>query len=73
MIRQGNYAQAEIYLQEGLALAREMNHHTHIIGLLQSLGMLAQRQGNYHQAEAHLQEGLTLARSIGDHTRPVCC
>jgi uncharacterized protein HemY len=69
MIKQGDYTQAETYLQEGLVLARQIDHREHTVRLLQSLGMLAQRRGDYHQAEAHLQAALTLARQSSDSTR----
>src|SRR5262249_21181069 len=40
--RQGNYAQAEIHLQQGLMLARQGNNQERICALLTQLGMVFQ-------------------------------
>ena len=61
--KHGNYDQAEMYLQEGLTLAREVNAPARIDALLY-LGQTEQKKGNYDQAETYLQEGLSLARQI---------
>jgi tetratricopeptide (TPR) repeat protein len=61
----GDYAQAETYLQEGLALARELAQSQHLGDLLRGLGVVAERRGDYARAEAYFQEGLTLARELG--------
>jgi tetratricopeptide (TPR) repeat protein len=68
-IKQGDYAQAETYLQEGLALAREIGHLEILGALLFNLGAVADCRGDYAQAEAWYQEGLRLAREIGDLAR----
>ncbi len=65
-MRQGNYFQAEAYLQEGLSLARQSEHQEHINWLLTNLGRVAHFRGDYVQAEAHYNEGLLLARQIMD-------
>src|SRR5260370_41690053 len=49
-------------LEEGLALARQLNDHERISGYLRSLGVLAGNTGNYSLAEAYFQGGLALAR-----------
>jgi tetratricopeptide (TPR) repeat protein len=64
---QGNYLQAEAYLQEGLALARQIGHREWISALLINLGLMIRKQGNYTQSEKYFQESLTLARQLGRH------
>ena len=66
--KHGNYDQAEMYLQEGLTLARQVNAPTRIDALLY-LGQTEQKKGNYDQAETYLQEGLSLARQNDDDER----
>jgi tetratricopeptide (TPR) repeat protein len=61
---QGNYKQAVTYLQEGLLLARQLNHSEWISALLNNLGDIAIEQGDYEQATMYFQEGLDLARRI---------
>jgi tetratricopeptide (TPR) repeat protein len=68
-MKQGDYAQAEVRLQEGIALAREVGHLEMLSALLFSLGAVADYRGDYAQAEAWYQEGLKLAREIGDLAR----
>lgn len=58
-------AQGEEYLQESLAIARQIGNRAHICQLHLSLGAVAGEQKNYVQAEEYLREGLTLARQIG--------
>jgi tetratricopeptide (TPR) repeat protein len=68
-IKQGDYAQAETHLQEGLTLAREIGHLELLGALLFNLGAVADHRGDYARAEAWYQEGLKLAREIGDLAR----
>src|SRR5260221_10988602 len=62
---QGNYTQAEAYLQEGLTLARQIGYPQWISALLTNLGSMTRKQGNYARAEVYLQESLVLAWQIG--------
>jgi tetratricopeptide (TPR) repeat protein len=62
-----DYAQAEIYLQEALEIARQMEHRNRIGVSLVNLGATAMEQENYAQAEVYLQEALEIARQIGRH------
>jgi tetratricopeptide (TPR) repeat protein len=63
----GDYAQAERYLQEGLAIARQNGDFEWMCRILRPLGLIVCRRGRYAEAETYLQEGLTLARQRGDH------
>jgi len=60
----GDFVQAEAYFQEGLTLARQIEHREAICGLFINLGIAKREQGNFAQAEACLQEGLTLAHQL---------
>jgi tetratricopeptide (TPR) repeat protein len=63
--RQGNYVQAEEYLQKGLSLVNRDEHYKIISSLLRNLGEVARDRGDYEQAEGYLRQGLALARQIG--------
>jgi len=63
--RRGDYVQAEAYLQEGLALARQLGDRERVSTMLWRLGTVAGLRGNFLQEEAYLQEGLDLARQAG--------
>ncbi len=62
--KRGDYAQAEMYFQEGLLLARRMKHYEYISALLTLLGVTAEQRGVNEQADAYFEEGLTVARQI---------
>ena len=57
--------QADAYLREGLALARQIGHREWISILLLNLAEITIAQGYYEQAEDYLQETLNLAQQIG--------
>ncbi|GHO43318.1 tetratricopeptide repeat protein [Ktedonospora formicarum] len=61
----GNYHQAEMYLKEGLSIARQIEHREWTCVLIINLGLTTSKQGMYDQAEIYLQEGLVLSRQIG--------
>ena len=62
----GNYAQAIMYSEQALELARLAEADTHIRSLLNQLVVIAFRQGNYTRAREMAHEGLELARQKGD-------
>ncbi len=61
----GDYAQSEVYLQEGLTLAHQVGDRNRICTILINLGATAGEQGNFRLAEEYFQGGLMLARQIG--------
>ena len=66
MLKKASYVQAEISLQEGLELARQIGHREWMSILLINLGITAHRQGRYRDAEIYLQESLHLASQIDE-------
>jgi predicted ATPase len=62
----GNYPEAQAYLLESLAIARELGDTRRIAASLQPLGMACLGQGDAEAARMYLQEGLSLAREQGD-------
>ncbi len=64
--KRGDYAQAEMYFQEGLLLARREQQHEHILMLLAKLGNVAYYRGNEAQIEEYIEEGLALQRQHED-------
>ena len=60
-----DYSQAGSYFQEGLDVARQLEHREWICGLLINLGIASRKQGNYSQAENYLGESLNLAHRLG--------
>jgi len=70
---QSEYKQAEIYLQEGLLLARRLDQREHICFFLTHLGAVTEKLGDYARAENYLQEALFLARHLEqpEHICPV--
>lgn len=65
-LRQGDYAAARAYLDEGLALARLVGDPILLVNTLSSLGFCARLQNDYVVAQSALEEGLTLAREARD-------
>lgn len=59
--RQGDDKQAEVYLREGLTLARERRNIDYTCQLLALLGEVAIRRGNFAQGKEYLQEATALA------------
>jgi len=64
-LEEGDYAQAEEYLQEGLVLARQIGHREWMGPLLINLGLTLRKQQSYVRSEMYFLEGLNLARQIG--------
>ncbi|MGZ5037520.1 MAG: ATP-binding protein [Usitatibacter sp.] len=62
----GRYAESQRYLEESLAIARELKDRRRIAAALQILGMAALGQGHLATSRSHLEEALSLAREIGD-------
>jgi tetratricopeptide (TPR) repeat protein len=67
----GRYAEAQRYLEESLAIARELGDKARIAAALQPLGMASLGQGHLGTARAHLEEALALARELGNK-RDLC-
>jgi predicted ATPase/class 3 adenylate cyclase len=62
----GRYGEASIYLEESVAIARELGDRGRIGSAVQLLGLAALAQGDLATARRHLEEGLALARETGD-------
>jgi predicted ATPase/DNA-binding winged helix-turn-helix (wHTH) protein len=62
----GRYAEAQGYLEESLAIAREIGDKRRVAVALQPLGMACLGQGDMAAARAHLQEALAMARELGN-------
>ena len=62
----GRYQEAQGYLEESLAIAREFGDRTRIATVLQPLGFAALGRGDTIAAREYLQEALVLARELGD-------
>ena len=62
----GRYGEAQAYLMESLAIAREIGDRGRVEMALQSLGLAALGQGNVQAARGHFEEALGLARELGN-------
>lgn len=62
----GRYDEAEMHLQEGLAIAREMGRSEMVAAILQPLGFAALGRGDGVRARVSLEEALALARRQQD-------
>jgi non-specific serine/threonine protein kinase len=62
----GLYAEARACLEEGLAIARQLEFPRGISSLLQPLGMAATAQGDFRVARTYLEEALVLAQAQGE-------
>jgi predicted ATPase/class 3 adenylate cyclase len=60
------YAEAQGYLEESLAIAREIGDKQMIEKVLQPLGLAAHGQGNPDKARGHFEEALALAQELGN-------
>lgn len=60
------YAEAQEYLEESLAIAREIGDKQMIEKVLQPLGLAAHGQGNPDKARGHFEEALALAHELGN-------
>ena len=61
----GRYAEAQQYLEQSLAIARDLDDKVRISAVLQPLGLALLGRGDLGSARVHLQEGLALAEQIG--------
>jgi tetratricopeptide (TPR) repeat protein len=62
----GRYDEARSYLEQSLALARELNDEKRIAAVLQPLGSAYMGQGDIAGARAVLDEAVAVARSVGN-------
>ena len=62
----GRYAEAQSYLEESLAIAREIKDNGWIAAALQPLGMAYYGQGDLTAARKQFVEALRLAQKLGD-------
>lgn len=62
----GRYAEAQAYLEESLAIAREIDDPARIVAVLQPLSMAAVGQGDLARARAYSEEAVALARTLGN-------
>ena len=62
----GHYGDAQVYLEESVAIARELGDKRGIAAVLQPLGMACLGQGDLATARAHLDEALALAQALGE-------
>ncbi len=62
----GNYGDAQRYLAESLAIAREIGNTGMVALVLQPLGVASLGQGDLAGARGHFEEALTLARQLGN-------
>jgi len=69
-VAQGDYAAARTYIEEGLALRREMGDKYGIAISLNTLGDVAYRQGDYPKARTTYEDSLMLMRETGDKASP---
>jgi predicted ATPase/DNA-binding XRE family transcriptional regulator/uncharacterized protein HemY len=65
-INQGDYERASNFLEESLALQRELADRQGIAMALQALGVVALYHGDYRPAVTLFEENLALRREIGD-------
>jgi predicted ATPase/class 3 adenylate cyclase len=61
----GRYADARQYLEDSLAIAREIGDATRIVTVLQPLGMAAVGLGDLIRARQYSEEAVALARELG--------
>jgi tetratricopeptide (TPR) repeat protein len=62
----GRYAEAETYLQESLAIAREIGDKPMVARVLQPLGLASLGRGDLGAARMHSEEALSLAEELGN-------
>lgn len=68
-IARGESEQAQAYLQEGLAIARQLGQQDQVALFLLNLGHLASNQAKNTEAQAYFEEGLAVARLAGSGER----
>ncbi|HEX4943281.1 MAG TPA: tetratricopeptide repeat protein [Usitatibacteraceae bacterium] len=62
----GRYGEAQAYLVESLAIARETGDRSRIEAVLQPLGLAMLGKGDLRAARGHFEEALALARELGN-------
>ena len=62
----GRYAEARGYLEESLALARELGDQNRIAAVLQPLGQAYRGEGDLANAGRYSEESITVARAVGN-------
>ncbi len=62
----GRYAEAQEYLAESLAIARELGDRSRVEAALQSLGLVALGLGDFPAARGNFEEALAMARQLGN-------
>jgi predicted ATPase/class 3 adenylate cyclase len=62
----GRYREAQRFLEQSLAIAREIGDRERVAVVLQPLGMAYLGQGDHATARRHLKEALALARDLGN-------
>ncbi len=62
----GNYEQAKKFLEESLAIARDIGDRTRIAAALQALGMAYHGQSDMATARKYFEEALALAQALGN-------
>jgi predicted ATPase/class 3 adenylate cyclase len=62
----GHYAEARSYLEESLALARELGDTNRIAAVLQPLGQICLGEGDAEGAGSYLREAVEQARAVGN-------
>ncbi len=65
---QGDYAAARQFLEEGLAIHRQLGYKLGISSTLNNLGLVALSQGEYERAKPLFDESLAIVRELGDNT-----
>ena len=62
----GRYDESKQYLEESLAIAREIGHNSMIANVLSKLGDVSVGQGDRAAARRHFEESIALLRELGD-------
>ena len=62
-LHQGDYARARSFLEEGLAIARQVGDQHLLVPTLATLGFVTRVEGDYATARRALEEALTLGRA----------
>jgi adenylate cyclase len=63
------YSEAQAYIQESLAIWRELGNKVGIADNLNLLGNMMQRQGAYADARTYLDQGITIWTELGNQER----
>jgi predicted ATPase/DNA-binding SARP family transcriptional activator/Tfp pilus assembly protein PilF len=69
----GEYARAESYFKESIAISRESGDTWSIATILNRLCLVARRRGEFSTARQYAQESLALRREMGDQRGIISC